>query len=280
MKINVAKSAGFCFGVKRALKIAFGAASEETNVCMLGDIVHNEDVVSEIEKSGIRKIKKLSSGKNKTLLICAHGTSHKTFKKAVKLGYKIIDATCPMVHEIHRTAIEMEKKGYGIIIIGDNNHDEVKGIVGQLKREAIVIENAKNIPLNKIRKMKKLAVVVQSTQNQEKVFKILNSMKPCTTDLKFFNTVCRPTRMKQQEMKIMPLENDLMIIIGSKTSANTKRLYEISKSLNTRSYWIQSKAEIMKKWFKNAKNLGITAGASTPDSTTQDIIKHIKQITR
>ena len=128
--------------------------------------------------------------------------------------------------------------------------------------------------------MKKLAVVVQSTQNQEKVFKILNSLKPCTTDLKFFNTVCRPTRMKQQEMKIMPLENDLMIIIGSKTSANTKRLYEISKSLNTRSYWIQSKAEIMKGWFKNAKSLGITAGASTPDSTTQDIIKYIKQITR
>lgn len=278
MKINLAKSAGFCFGVKRALDIALKTASSGAKVYMLGDIVHNEDVVKEIEKTGIKKIKKLGNGKNKSLLIRAHGAPQKILKRAIGYGYTVVDATCPMVKEIHEIAKSMEQKGYKIIVIGDKKHDEVHGITGQLKNKAIVIDSPNHIPFRKIQKIKKSAVVVQSTQNIENVMKIVDALKPYIKELKFFNTVCKPTRTKQQEIKIMPQDNDVMIVIGSKTSANTKRLYEISGSLNKNSYWIQSSKDIKKEWLKDAQNIGVTAGASTPESTIKDVIKYIKQL--
>lgn len=276
MEINLAKSAGFCFGVKRALDIAIKTSQSQAQVYMLGDIVHNEQVIQKIEKLGIKKIEKLSKGKNKTLLLRAHGTGINVITKARHMGYTIVDATCPMVKEIHKIAKDMEKRGYKIIIIGDKKHDEVRGIIGQLKSRAMVIDSLQSIPLRVIKRLKKAAVVVQSTQNIENAVKIVGALKPHINELRFFNTICRPTTIKQQEIKKMPLENDIVIIIGSRTSANTKRLYEIAKSLNKKSYWIQSKKEIKPEWFKGAKKVGITAGASTPDTTIKEIVEYIK----
>jgi len=279
VKINVAKSAGFCFGVRRALKIALEVADSKACVYMLGDIVHNEDVVRDIEKSGIKKIKTLHKTKSKILLIRAHGTSKDILNKAKKLGYKIIDATCPMVKEIHKIVKKQEEKGYKIIIIGDKNHDEVKGIAGQLKGEALVIDNVRKIPASKFKKIKKAAVIVQSTQNIENVTKIVNKLNPLINELKFFNTICSPTSIKQKEARTLASKNDIMIIIGSKASANTKRLYEISKSINKKTYWLNSKRDIKPEWFRNVKSVGITAGASTPDSTTTEVVENIRNIT-
>ncbi len=276
MIINLAKSAGFCFGVKRALDIAFKTTGVGVRVFMLGDIVHNEDVMEEISKAGIKKISCLSCGKGKTLLIRAHGACIATLKKAAASGYRIVDATCPMVKEIHKIAQEMEKKGYAIIIIGDRKHDEVHGIIGQLKNKALVIDSSGAIPLAKIKMIKKAAVVSQSTQNLQKVTAIVKKLKLYIKEVKFFNTICRPTRIKQQEIKIMPLENDVMVIIGSKASANTRRLFEISKALNKRTYWIKSELEMNPLWFRKAKTVGITAGASTPEWITKKVIRRIK----
>lgn len=276
MKINLAKNAGFCFGVKRAIDISLKTAALNKKSFMLGDIVHNENVVNKIKTAGINKIKKLSgSGKNKILLIRAHGTSKKILKRARSLGYQIIDATCPMVHEIHRIAQRAQADGYTIIVIGDKKHDEVRGIVGQLHKKAIVIESPNSIPA---RNIKKACIVVQSTQNIDEVNKIVSALKTHIGELKFFNTICRPTRMKQEEIKLMPVKNDVMIIIGSKNSANTRRLYEICKSLNRRTFWIQSRDDIKSTWFNGAKNVGVTAGASTPDETTYEIISCLKKI--
>jgi len=278
MKINLARSAGFCFGVKRALTIALKTAASKAQVSMLGDIVHNEDVVRQINERGIKKIKKLLPQKGKILLIRAHGVSLGTLERARRLGYKIVDATCPMVKEIHKIVRKMHHKGYKIIVIGDRKHDEVQGIVGQINSKAIVIDAARSIPLKIIKRIDKACVVSQSTQNLEKVLRLVSALKLHIKDLEFFNTICMPTRMKQEEIKKMPLENDVMIIIGSRTSANTKRLYEISKTLNSRTYWIRSKRDIRRDWFKDAKTVGITAGASTPDSTTKGVIRFLKQI--
>jgi len=278
VKIDIAKSAGFCFGVKRAIKIAFDTSKSSNIVEMLGDIVHNEDVVREINKAGIKTIKRLKQGENKTLLVRAHGASIETFERASKLGYTIVDATCPMVKEIHKIVRGSEQKGYKNIIIGDKRHDEVRGILGQLKDKAIVIDRVKDIPLTTIKKIKRASVVVQSTQNLEKTLVIVDVLKQHIKGLKFFNTICKPTRVKQKEIKYLPLRNDVMIIIGSKTSANTKRLYEISQSINKQSYWIQTKNEIKPEWFKYAQSVGIMAGASTPDYTTKSVIKFISDI--
>ncbi|MFA5200129.1 MAG: 4-hydroxy-3-methylbut-2-enyl diphosphate reductase [Candidatus Omnitrophota bacterium] len=278
MKVNLANSAGFCSGVRRAINIAMEAAKTNQPVFMLGDIVHNEEVVKKIQESGIKKISRLSAGKGKALLIRAHGCSKKTLQRAKQLGYSIIDATCPMVKEIHAIAEKLEKRGFKIIVIGDKSHDEVKGIVGQLKTKAIIIDDLKNIPIGKLRLFRKAGVVVQSTQNLDKVQKIIDILGKNIRELEFHNTICKPTKAKQNEIKVMPLKNDLMIIIGSKTSANTKRIYEISKSLNKRSYWVNSSREIKKSWLVKAKKTGITAGASTPESTIQEILQKIKTL--
>lgn len=278
MKINLAKSAGFCFGVRRAITIALKTAKTKKPVFMLGDIVHNEEVVKQIQATGIKKINRLSSGKGKTLLIRAHGCSRHILKQASKLGYKIIDATCPMVKEIHQIARKLENQGYQIIIIGDKSHNEVLGIIGQLKSKAIVIDKLQNIPLGKIRKIIKAGIIVQSTQDLDKLPAILEILRNYIPKISFHNTICNPTRMKQNEVKVMPLKNSVMIIIGSRTSANTKRIYGISKSLNKNSYWVNNAKEIKKSWVANAKNVGITAGASTPESTIKDVIVKIKTI--
>ncbi len=278
MKINLAKSAGFCFGVRQAINTALKTAHTQKPVYMLGDIVHNETVVKQIRTAGVKKITRLSAGRNKTLLIRAHGSSQKTLQRALKLGYRIVDATCPMVKEIHKLAHRLETDGYRIIIIGDQDHDEVRGIIGQLRSKALVIDQPRNIPWKKIKNITRAGIVVQSTQNLDNVLAIVKSLRKYIPQIAFHNTICNPTRIKQNEVKTMPLKNSVMIIIGSKTSANTKRIYEISKALNKNSYWVNSAQEIKKSWLNNADNIGITAGASTPESSIQAVIAKIKVI--
>ena len=278
MKVTIAKSAGFCFGVKRAIEVAFQSVTHGKRVEMLGDIVHNNDVVSKINNAGIKTVSKLRNGKNKILLIRAHGAALKTFEKAKKLGYEVIDATCPMVKEIHHIVSKKEKDGYAIIIIGDKKHDEVQGIVGQLKSRAVVVDSRHPLPVSRLKKMKKAAVVVQSTQNIDRVLPLVEELKKYIHDLEFCNTICQPTRVKQKEIRSMPIENDLILVIGSKHSANTKRLYEISSSLNKNTHWIESLHELNSKWFKGIHSVGITAGASTPQEVTMLIAEKVKKI--
>lgn len=285
MQIHLARSAGFCFGVRRAIKIARELASSPQATCMLGDLVHNEAVISELEASGLRKIKRLQPGRGvvglgrPTLLLRAHGAARDTVAQAKRYGYRLVDATCPMVREIHRIARAMDRQRWRLIVIGDRQHEEVLGIAGQIARRAVVIDPAAPIPWQKLRGMRKAAVVVQSTQNLDRVVPVVAQLRRRIAEVRFFNTICNPTRMKQAEIKTMPLENDAMLIIGSRTSANTKRLYEISKGLNPRTYWIQAPEELAPRWFKGVRTLGITAGASTPDTTTQAVIARIRALT-
>lgn len=276
----LAKSAGFCFGVKRAIDIALKTVNLKSKVYMLGDIVHNEDVIGLLRKHGIKKVGRLKRNSRGILLIRAHGEPLSIKNRAQEFGYKIVDATCPMVKEIHKIVRLMENKGYEIIIIGDKKHDEVRGINGELKKKAIVIEDLKQIPYRKIRKIKKAALVAQSTQNLEKVLGLSKILGKYIKDFKFFNTVCGPTRMKQREIKQLPLKNNAIIIIGSRTSANTRRLFEISKALNKRTYWINTKQAIKPAWFKKRGTVAVTAGASTPEWVIKEVISRLKEISQ
>lgn len=280
MKINVARFGGFCFGVKRALDIAQKTIATDTRVEMLGDLVHNEDVVTEIERAGIRRIKRIGRGAGKTLLLGAHGTALKKIQTAQRRGYKVVDATCPMVKGIHKIAQRMEQKGYAIIIIGDRNHDEVHGIVGQLNKRPLVIDRLHQFPVRAVNRIRKAAVVVQSTQNAETVFKIIDELKAYIPDVLFFNTICKPTRLRQAEIRTMPLENDVMVIIGSRTSANTQRLCQISHALNKKTYCVQSKQELRPEWFRGARSVGVASGASTPARTIQAVFDHLKRLNK
>jgi 4-hydroxy-3-methylbut-2-enyl diphosphate reductase len=144
----------------------------------------------------------------------------------------------------------------------------------------LIIDHAEHIPWKALRHMRKAAIVVQSTQNLDRVLPIVARLKKLIPDVRFFNTICKPTRMKQEEIKTLPLQNDAILIIGSRTSANTKRLYEISKGLNARTHWIQGAQELDPRWFRKVRSLGITAGASTPETTTRAVIARIRALTR
>ena len=279
MQINIAKTSGFCFGVKRAINTSLSLAKGKKPVYILGDIVHNNFVVKELAKKGIKKISRIKPVKNSILMIRAHGASKKVFKKAKTCGYKIVDTTCPKVKEIYKIAKRLEKNNK-IIIIGDHNHDEVKGIAGQLNKKSITIESPNRITSEKLKHIKKAAVVTQSTQTIENINAIMKRLKKIIPQVKLYNTVCRTTILKQQEIKTLPKKNNLILIVGSSTSANTKRLYELSRKINKKTYWIESKKNLKCGWLKDVERIGIMAGASTPEPIVQEIVERIKQISR
>lgn len=276
MKIKVAKDAGYCFGVREAVKLAEKTAAEYGEVYMLGDIVHNETVVNSLEEKGARVVKSLDEVPDgKPILFRAHGTSPDLWIEARDKGLKIIDATCSLVTEIHREAKILQDDGRKVIIIGDHGHDEVIAIADQVKNSMVVSKPEEALALPKI---KKAGIVTQSTQMIENVQEIINIITTKVFDLRFFNTICYPTRRNHDQIKSLAEECDIMLIIGSFTSANSKRLTQLANQRNNRSYQVMSAPDIDSDWFNPEDIVGISAGASTPDNVIEQVINKVKTI--
>ena len=276
MKIYLAKDAGYCFGVRDAVNLAYDSAKTHGEVYMLGTIVHNERVIDDLSSAGAKVVKSLDDvPSGKPLLFRAHGTPPELVKEASNRDLKLIDATCPLVTEIHDDIKKLNDEGRKTIIIGDHGHDEVIAIAAQVKKPIIIsnIEEAKAL-----RKMKKAGVVSQSTQMLENVQDIMNILIEKVFDLRFINTICFPTRRNHQQIKELATNCDVMIIIGSYTSANSKRLTQLSLERNKRSFQVTSAEEIDESWFKNCDSIGVSAGASTPDETIEEVISKIKKV--
>jgi len=274
MKILVAKDAGYCFGVRDAVNLAKKSGDDFQEVYMLGDIVHNETVVDDLNKRGSKVVESLNDiPEDKPVLFRAHGTDPETWKKAQKKKLNIIDATCPLVTEIHEEIKELESENRRTIIIGDHNHDEVVGIAAQVKNPIIIscVDEAKELG-----KMKRAGVVSQSTQMIENVQEILNVLSEKVYDLRFVNTICFPTRRNHDQIKKLSNICDLMIVIGSFTSANSKRLTQLSLERNKNSFQVTCADDINASWFDGVESVGISAGASTPDNLIEDVIAKVK----
>ena len=276
MKILLAKDAGYCFGVRDAVNLAYDTAKKHGDVYMLGDIVHNESVVADLNKAGAKVVKNIDEVPDgKPILFRAHGTSVETWKNAQSKDMNIIDATCPLVEEIHDEVKKLSKEGRKIIVIGDHGHDEVVGIASQVS-DAIIVSNIEEAM--ELRKMKKAGVVSQSTQTIENVQKIISIIMTKVYDLNFVNTICFPTKRNQNQIKDLAKQCDVMIVIGSFTSANSKRLALLAEEINDRSYQVTNADEIKIEWFIEAKTVGLSAGASTPDNIIDDVLNKIKTI--
>ncbi len=276
MKILVAKDAGYCFGVRDAVNLAKKSGQDYEAVYMLGDIVHNERVVSDLEKSGSVVVNSVDDiPEDKPVLFRAHGTDPKIWKDAQKKKLNIIDATCPLVTEIHEEIKILESENRKTIIIGDHGHDEVMGIAAQVKNP-IIISNVEEA--QKIGRLRKAGVVSQSTQMIENVQEIINVLMEKVYDLRFVNTICYPTRKNHTQVKELANISDMMIIIGSFTSANSKRLTEISKIRNKNSYQVVDENDIKREWFKDVETIGVSAGASTPDNIIKKVIEKIHSV--
>ena len=274
MKILLAKDAGYCFGVRDAVKLAYETAEKEGEVFMLGHIVHNENVVAELEKAGTKVIDDLDKVPDgKPILFRAHGTVPNVWDEAEKKGINIVDATCPLVTEIHEEVRKLSAENRRIIIIGDHGHDEVNGIMEQV-HDPIVIANPEEAKV--LKKMKKVGVVSQSTQMIENVQKIINILMTKVFDLRFVNTICFPTRRNHDQIKSLAELSDIMIVIGSFTSANSKRLTELAKERNERTYQVTCENDLNSDWFQQSDTVGVSAGASTPDNIIENVTTTIK----
>ena len=276
MKILLAKDAGYCFGVRDAVDMAYNTAEKHDDVYMLGHIVHNENVVNDLDKAGARVVASIDDVPDgKPILFRAHGTTVNTWDDAKTKDMNIVDATCPLVWEIHEEVKKLEKEGRKIIIVGDHGHDEVVGIASQVNNPIIV---ASPKEAKALKKTKRAGVVSQSTQTIENVQEIINIIMTKVFDLRFVNTICFPTKRNQTQIKELAKQCDVMVVIGSFSSANSKRLTALAKERNNNSYQVTCAEEIEPKWLEGAETVGVSAGASTPDNIIHNVIIKIKEI--
>lgn len=279
MKIIISKEIGFCFGVKKALEsVRKNLKDMPKPVRMYGFLIHNEEVVKELCRLGIEIIDSLEGVSKGTLIITAHGISPKIKSMLQeRTSLTILDTTCPKVSAIHRIVQKLNKEGKTIIIFGDSEHQEVKGIKGAAGKDSIVISSLEDFLKLKIDKNKRYSLVVQTTQDIEVFEKISSFLKENFPEIEIINTICDTTYKRQAEIKEIAPKSDLVLIIGSKRSANTRRLYETSLAINKNTYHISGASSLKREWFLNKKSVGIGAGASTPDSIIKEVVGKVKE---
>ncbi|TCK04624.1 4-hydroxy-3-methylbut-2-enyl diphosphate reductase [Phorcysia thermohydrogeniphila] len=275
MKIRVAKSAGFCWGVKRAVNIAVEAAKKgKGKAYCLGELIHNKREIERLKALGmdfVEDMEALETGN--TVIIRSHGVAPQVFNYLKEKGLEIVDATCPFVKEIHDKVTKLEKEGYPVLILGNPKHPEVRGIAGHIKDPIIVnsLEELEELP-----QFSKLGVVCQTTLNMDFFRKAVSLLALKAKELKVYNTICKATTVRQKETRELASQVDVMLIVGGKNSSNTTKLYQISKSVNERSYHIESKEEIDPSWFEGAEVVGVTAGASTPQWVIDEVVDYLR----
>jgi len=272
MKIYRARHGGFCFGVTRAIRMALEAAGRSENVSSLGPLIHNRLAVEDLRKKGIIPIDRVDgTKKNDVIIIRSHGVAPEVLRKIKSKRCGVIDATCPRVRRAQRYVQKLVDEGYYVVIVGEKDHPEVKGLLGYAGKRATIYKEGHR--LNK----KKIGAVPQTTLNQEKFNDAVADLMSDVIEMKIYNTICRETAMRINEATRLAEKSDVMIVVGGKNSANTTRLYHVCKRLR-RSYHIESASEVKRAWFKNAKSVGITAGASTPKQQVDEVVKKIRKM--
>ena len=279
MNVTVAKSAGFCFGVKRAIDTVYQEIEKGEKVFTLGPIIHNEQVVQELEEKGVQvinSIEELADIKDGTVVIRSHGVSEQVIRQLEKYDIKIVDATCPFVSKIHRIVQEKYREGFQIVIIGNRTHPEVEGINGWCENSAIVLETVSEAESFRPDPQKKLCIVSQTTFNYNKFQELVEIIKKKGYDISVLDTICNATEERQTEARKIAAESDLMIVIGDKHSSNTQKLYEISKKECANTYYIQTSKDMDYHQIQSINNVGITAGASTPNNIIEEVSKNVR----
>jgi len=276
MKIVVAKTAGFCFGVKRAIDIAFKIAMEKRKgVYTLGPIIHNPQVVERLKDKGIIPIEDIKTKKDiRALIIRTHGITLQLLKEITSMGCEIIDATCPFVKKAQHYAKLLNEDNYQVVILGEKNHPEVQSLMSYATDDAIVVDG--KTPLPKLKN--KVGIIVQTTQPLDILQKVLYDALEHSNEIKVYNTICNSTALRLKETEKMARKVDVMFVVGGKNSANTTQLTRLCKSLSVPTYHIETASEIKGEWIKRAKKLGITAGASTPEWIIKEVETRIRDI--
>ena len=282
MNVLLAKSAGFCFGVKRAVNVVYEKVEEaEAPIYTYGPIIHNEEVVKDLEEKGvtvIRSLDELADYPVGIMIIRSHGISRMEYETIQQAGFSIVDATCPFVLKIHRLVEEYSNKGYSILIFGNENHPEVCGIRGWVKEDAKVsiISTKKEAEEFSLLQNEKCVIVSQTTFNYNKFQELVEIITKKGYDIIVLNTICNATEERQTEARKIAGQSDAMIVIGDKKSSNTQKLFEICKNECENTYYIQTSDDMDYSKLKSINNVGITAGASTPNNIIEEVSKNVR----
>lgn len=281
-EIVLAKSAGFCFGVHRAVDTVYERASQK-NIYTYGPIIHNEEVVKDLEKKGVKSIEsvdEISDALDSTVIIRSHGVSKNVYDEIKHKGCDIVDATCPFVLKIHRIVEEESRQGKQIIIIGNENHPEVEGIMGWSHNKAFVIDSAEKLNNINLDPDKETVIVSQTTFNYNKFEELVEIIKEKSYNVSIRNTICNATEERQTEARNIAKKVDAMIVIGGRSSSNTRKLYEICKGECENTFYIQTLDDLELEKLKKADSIGITAGASTPNNIIEEVYTNVREFCR
>ena len=281
--IKLAKFAGFCYGVKRAVETAVKLKQEnpDKNICILGELIHNTDVIKELDKMGIKTIYEVPKSGNGICIVRSHGAAPEVLNQIREAGFELVDLTCPDVKKVQQRAIELAKNDYFVVIVGKPNHPEVIAIKANAdlySNKVVVATSIEELePYSaQIKSHRKIGVVVQTTQMVSSLNLVVNYLNTLAKEVLIYNTICQSTAMRQKEAKELAKETDVMIVVGSRKSANTTHLAEILKDY-TKTIHIENDTELDKEILNGVKSIGITAGASTPQKIIDKVIDRIKK---
>ena len=280
MEVIVAKTAGFCFGVKRAVEQVYEQIEKaERPVYTFGPIIHNEQVVEDLAQKGVRVIdteEELETVRDAIVIIRSHGVGKHIYDLLERNGVTVVDATCPFVKKIHRIVQEQQAAGRRVIIVGNPDHPEVQGIRGWGDEGTLVVENADQIENLPVSTKDKLCVVAQTTFNYNKFQDLVEKFEKKGYDILVLNTICNATPERQVEAKRIASEVDAMIVIGGRNSSNTQKLYEICRKECKNTYFIQTLGDFNPECVNSVRSVGITAGASTPNQIIEEVHTNVR----
>ncbi len=274
MKILLISPIGFCSGVRRSINLALKIKKEKEEVYTLGALVHNPKVIEELALKNIKIWNSEDKPRNKVLLIRAHGLPREEVEEYKNLKNEIFDATCPLVKRVQILSEFLAKNGYKVIIIGEENHPEVRGILSYTNGKGLVIQRIED--LKKLRNFPKIGIVSQTTQNWEDVKRIIDKILDKAKEIRIFNTICPEVEERQRKLEHFSKELDIILVLGGKNSANTKSLFQIANKY-TRAYQVEKIQELEKDWFNEEDKVGLVSGTSTPNTFIGDIIKRLKE---
>lgn len=279
MKIILADSAGFCFGVKRATNLAFEAAEQYPHICSLGPIIHSPQVVKKLEEKGIKVIRKVEDIDLGAVIIRSHGITAEELDLIHQRDLKIVDATCPFVKKAQDYATMLCNEGYSVVLVGEKDHPEVQGIISYTRGGEVFVvadcREAKRLP-----NRPKLGIVAQTTQSFKNLRQVADVCLEKSKEVRICNTICDATSVRQNEARKIAREADLMLIVGGFNSANTTRLAQICQEIQPRTYHVETVGQIQDDWFEGVECVGITAGASTPRWIIDQVVQRVTEMTK
>lgn len=279
-EVILAKSAGFCFGVKRAVDTVYEQTGKK-NVYTFGPIIHNEEVVKDLEKKGvfvINTMEELDDITEGTVIIRSHGVSSAVYEALQKKGVEIVDATCPFVLKIHNIVKQESANGKQIVIIGNEKHPEVEGIMGWSKTQVHVVDTAEKAQNLQLDPQREVCIVSQTTFNYNKFKELVEILEKKSYDVSVLNTICNATKERQTEAQSIAETVDAMIVIGDKHSSNTQKLFEICRKACNNTYYIQTLGDLDLNQLGSVETVGITAGASTPNNIIEEVQNNVRII--